>query len=772
MEQVGLEAVLKDEDFQRGLAAYLQGVDKATQKTEQGAQGMSVMGQASDALGGALSAVGGVISGGLTIAIEAAVAAFAGLIALFTGGILATRNWGEQVDQLQDLMGLSAKSASEYAFALNTVGVSVEEGAGGFNYFVRNLGASKEALNDAATAYRNSVSDIKAANQEAADAIAEKWSTAQADAAAKTSDIWSQYNERRASMERDLQTQLEDMQDGFNKQVEKSIKDANKSAAKSKKQAEKDNTRSLAELDKDEQKKLNAALTDEEKKKIKAEFALKRQDLADKMTSKMGGVWLQKTPGQELFYLGSCVDLEDIVIPKGDQTLIQCRDANGDYETIGVTQAAPAAVTTTIKRLLFKETDILDELTNCYITVFVMQHSCGRAGIFSGWDRGVILHHGKITAETLSALAAREDAESSISLPVTAWNPAYKVQALTVRQQSIAETTDLRDIAFCNTLQCAGNCGEFKELGTEGFIAGDAPGGGSPTTKADVWWTVNKGVNWENTTGGAAHPFNAGLAVLSNTCFPVDATTSRWLVAREDDGANPAQIAYSDDGGDTWVQVTVGSVAGEGAAEEGALFARDLEHIWFATDAGNVYFSEDGGVTWTLQASATASGGNSLNVIKFSDDRSGWAVGDSDTIIRTTDGGDTWSAITSPTTTDNVTALEVFDKNRVIIGSSADQIFQTWDAGSNWTSGTFTGQSTNGTVKALDFKNHLCGFMLHNPAVGQGYVHQTVDGGKNWKRLDTPANAGLNAQAVIDENTEFIVGNAYGGTGFVAKVSR
>ncbi len=498
--------------------------------------------------------------------------------------------------------------------------------------------------------------------------------------------------------------------------------------------------------------------------------------MATPLTSKMGDVWVQKTPGQASDWLGACVDLGDIAEPTGDQTLIQCRDRNGNFETIGATEAAPGPVTTTIKRLEFNDKSVLDDIKNCRVTVYGLQRTCGQAGIFAiQKGKGKILQHARVNTRTYSGVAAREDAPSEVTLDISAYNPLYKVWEIIARRQTIAETTNLNDIAFCNPTRCEGDCGAAREAGTDGFIGGDAPAG-SPSAKADVWQTEDGGAIWWNVLGGAAHPFAVAEDINSITCFPMDATTTRWIVARGPSGALHAQVAISDDNGATWMLVTVGTTDGEGAAAEGALFSHDRDHIYFATNMGNIYVSDDAGVTWTVQATAlTASSGNSLNVVKFApnDYENGWACGDDDTLIQTTDAGETWEAVVPPTATDDLTGMHVFSRDRIIIGTDSDELYETWDGfdSADYLAQPFTGQGTTGTIAALDFANHLIGFMLHNPLVGQGYVHYSIDGGHIWQRLDTPANSGLNATAVIDENSAFVVGNANGGTGFVCKIS-
>jgi len=489
------------------------------------------------------------------------------------------------------------------------------------------------------------------------------------------------------------------------------------------------------------------------------------------LTSKNGAIWIQRQSGKAVELL-TCSDLDDISAPEGDQALIQCRNNDGQFKTVGVTESAPAAPTTGLTALVFPEANILDELGRCGVNLYALQRDCGNAGVFSNYVRGRILTNARITNKTFANLAKRiDDAESTVAMQFSGDYPLISVRSVSIARQTIAETSPLNDIAFCNPESCASDCGEQEDAGTDGFIVtdGTVP---SPAGDADVWSTEDGGANWANATGATTAPFAVGSDAVSIVCFELDKTTTRLIVARGVAVGQPARIAYSDDNGATWTAVQVGSTNGEYAAGHGALFAMDRYHIWFATTAGRIYFSDDAGATWTSEATAlTASGGAQLNAVKFLDYDNGWAVGNSDIVLRTTDGGDAWAALTSPTTADNATALHPFTKLRAIIGSNAGQVFETWDGGVSWESKTYSGQVATDTIADLEFANDLVGYMVVNTSAPLGSVHRSIDGGDAWDKITTPTNSGLNALDVIDSNLAFVVGEVNAATGFVAKIN-
>lgn len=491
----------------------------------------------------------------------------------------------------------------------------------------------------------------------------------------------------------------------------------------------------------------------------------------DALKASQGSLYIQRQSGKPVEYIG-CVDLDAITDPRGDVTFERCRDANGDYIVVGETQDEPGNVTTSFGALVFANADILDELTRCRFNIYASLIDCGKRGVFANYVRMLILRNARITSEAWANVVMRKASDfTTRTFDVTAWNPVYKVRTVTVRRQTIAETTDLNAIAFCNSELCAGDCGEQLDVFTEGFIGGDAPTG-SPTERADVWQTDDKGATWTNTTGGAAHPFVSGEDIKAVGCAALDRSTSRWFAAREIVAGEKLKIAYSDDSGTTWTLVTITeSINAEGVADADALFVLDRDHLWVASTEGAVYFSSDAGVTWAEQTGAqTASASESLNAIKFIDTLVGYAAGENGSLIKTTDGGETWEAVTEPSS-NHLTALHVFTPFRLIVGTAVGTLYETWNSGDDWESKTYSGQAATDTIEDVEFSNDLTGFMIVNTSAPLGSAHRSLDGGHTWEKLTVPTNAGFNALTVANENLAFIVGNDVGGTGFVAKIS-
>lgn len=137
LQQIGLEAVLRDENFRKGMTNYLSGVDKMTSSTEHGA----------NAITAAFARIGNVAQGALTV-IGVATAAFGALTAASAKGLQEASAWGETLDDLGNRFGLSGQDAAKWAAAFNHVGLSVEEGAFGLNTLTRGLQDTAAAMRD------------------------------------------------------------------------------------------------------------------------------------------------------------------------------------------------------------------------------------------------------------------------------------------------------------------------------------------------------------------------------------------------------------------------------------------------------------------------------------------------------------------------------------------------------------------------------------------------------------------------------------------------
>lgn len=468
-------------------------------------------------------------------------------------------------------------------------------------------------------------------------------------------------------------------------------------------------------------------------------------------------VYVQTQPGKPTVYLGDCVDLDSIPNPRAGVELIQCWNRQRDgFKTLGERLTPPGNLEFTLSELLDSAASALDAM-KCPFTLFALQRTCGNAGVFNNWERGAIVHHNRITDDTLNNVAHHvDDNEQMHEYSLSGWVPRIDVFRPAVGSITTTEPEALNAIAICKNLFCGDVCAEQAEPCDAMVMGADAGTG----VTADVVYSNDNG---ENTALGAVDPFAADENIISVVCFSWaigGGTGNRWLVVRDGDAAAPLEVAYSDDGGASWTLVVVGATNNEAASGPNALFAIDGSHVWLCTDDGNVFFSADGGESWTDQNALTPSGGNALNCINFADEEAGYAVGDADTVIYTDNGGDTWVAGTATGLGVSLTAVVCFSAFRAIVGSAvivAGSLVMTFDQTATWAHRTFVGHTVE-SVAAISFFNELRGSLVSNTAGPVGSLHLTIDGGATWYEVTVPTNLGINDIDMCDMNEAFMVG--------------
>ena len=295
-----------------------------------------------------------------------------------------------------------------------------------------------------------------------------------------------------------------------------------------------------------------------------------------------------------------------------------------------------------------------------------------------------------------------------------------------------------------------------------GYIACDA----ASSAKANVLATSN-GATWAAT---AADPFANDEHIASVRCVEISRDSTRVMVFRGvTDGSNPAELAYSDDGGASWTNVNIGATNGEFVTFGNAVEAFDLNNIWVVTSEGYIYKSEDAGLTWSAQESGVITS-DALNCVHFADKNVGIVGGDNNILMKTIDGGETWSQVSMPAgqSTDEIYAVFALDSQRFWVGYSDGNLYCTFDGGTTWNTRSFTG-SGSGAIKSIKFINELQGVLVHNTSAPVGGVHMTFNGGYSWEKLTAFSNSGLNDIAICDDLKMFVVGETNSSTSYVAK---
>jgi photosystem II stability/assembly factor-like uncharacterized protein len=455
--------------------------------------------------------------------------------------------------------------------------------------------------------------------------------------------------------------------------------------------------------------------------------------MPDYFTAAQGNLFIQPDgPNTPPVPLG-CHDLGDIVEALGDVSQRYYLDANGVYVPILDAQGMPGRVTTSITTFLGSVRDELEGL-HCPFPLYVNRSTCGRKDVFLNYDRGSVLANCRTSTRTRSNNVSREGTDASEQTFDINASYAQDYFPLMLSYQTSIETLRLWDICFITDPNCASSCGPARDDCSIGFMCAATVGGGG--VHAFVYYTLNGGATWTQCTGV---PFGHAEHIFCCECFYVTRDTVRVIVGRSlTDGANPAEIAWSDDYGVTWNNVNLGAVVAEFLPWNGSLFVLDNRHLWAGTDAGKLWFSEDGGLTWALSLSA----GTDVMDIKFRDEHYGLVVCNGGNIYRTLDGGITWLLVTEPAADagNDILACEIIDINRMWIGFSNAHLYYTKDGGDTWTQRNlplYPGMASFTAFSAMRFIDAYCGWLSISCLDAPGHIYsvyyRTVDGGADWE---------------------------------------
>jgi photosystem II stability/assembly factor-like uncharacterized protein len=485
-------------------------------------------------------------------------------------------------------------------------------------------------------------------------------------------------------------------------------------------------------------------------------------------------LWVQPDgPNTKPEFLG-CHQMGALTVPLGELAIRYQPDpaVYGKFIATEAYQESPGAITSTITTYLGPTADWLGKMArrDCWFPVYVFKGTCGRRDVFYAWERGFGLHPAKITQRSFDKLTSREPSDEGISeqtFNISAMK-FYEWFDLAAVSQPIAELQPLLSVWTCSVPQCADDCGDSVSTNQYMLVGARQTG----AAHGVVWYTLNQGEDW---IVGAVSPWAAAYDILSVVCFPLDDTTTRWLVA-SDDADLSLEVAYSDDQGTTWTAVVVATTMNQlQALGARALFCLDAQHIWFVTAWGHILFSSDGGEHWMIQLNA---GPILFTTVYFSDAENGMAVAHSDHIYVTKDGGVIWTEVTATGTGEAlVSVVENAGGGTWWVGTRVGKLFYSDDHGDTWTRRTGFAGEGSGEVKSIRFADELTGFMAHNSkywgdiTTGRANLLQTVDGGYSWKVLATPDNLGFTDITVDDANAAFAVGvTAVGWDALVLKI--
>lgn len=366
----------------------------------------------------------------------------------------------------------------------------------------------------------------------------------------------------------------------------------------------------------------------------------------------------------------------------------------------------------------------LDRIVNggCEHDLQVHIGSCRDPGSFDeGWDKILVMEGAGATGwstDSLGALGPDERAVVNETVPFTGWE-FYHIYRMTYEEMAPTEVVqEVVDIVICDAVQCAA-CGVPSD-GCDHVLALTLTAGGSPGLPAEIVFSADGGASWldTNITTLAANEDPNEMACVG---------TNLVVISEDSESLHYAPLADIFAASETWTEVTTGFVAAAGPL---AIHSESPRNTWIVGESGYIYFTEDPTAGVEVQDAGVVTT-QDLNAVHAYDILNVVAVGNSNAVVLTRNGGDTWEAITGPSVGVNLNTVWMRGPNEWFVGDAGGQLWYTLDAGVNWTEKTFPGSGA-GVVRDVHFANRTVGYMSHDTAAGRGRILRTINGGNTW----------------------------------------
>lgn len=377
---------------------------------------------------------------------------------------------------------------------------------------------------------------------------------------------------------------------------------------------------------------------------------------------------------------------------------------------------------------------------------------CEDPSIFDDFEKIVIFEGVQIesySTDDVGALEPGDQGKVDETSDVSA-DKFYEFKPLTVAAKNEAVVTNqLLDVIICDTSSC-GDC-EDESDGCQKILAISSAAGGSPSTPADVVFSLNGGKTWaahDIDTLGVAEAPSAIACVGSYVAVVSNASGSQHvaLISEFDGVTDPA-----------FSEVSTGYVVGG-----------EPNDIWSL--GGFAFIVGDGGYIYKTTAPATevvlldagSATISTLNRVYAISEDFAVAVGNDGVIVVIQNELASLLATSPLGVGDNFSSVYVKTESEWFVGDANGVLRRTLDGGVTWTVITLPGgDTTDITEIQMSSKSVMYVSATRN---GKGEVYISVNGGQSFIRSPRgnaggmPNNDEISALAVCEFDVDFFVG--------------
>lgn len=455
----------------------------------------------------------------------------------------------------------------------------------------------------------------------------------------------------------------------------------------------------------------------------------------------------------------SCLKAAAVEQPQGDTTLVWCPSPTrfGEFDVVATVQGARDKATTTLTGHYAADVEstlLRLAAQRCRTDIHIVIGVCTDPSQFNDAIKDLVLEDARLTSWSsgdLGALEPGEAAKVDETSPVSA-TAIYEILPLAfVAKADSIISNEVMDVVVCDYPQC-GECGTFS-AGHNNIYAVTMTAGGSPSTPADLVFSVDGGANWY------AHDImSAGVCNPSSICCIGDYVVVPTTVTAALDYALKSEITPTNL--ETWTAVTTGFTSGK--------FANDCWSVgnkaFLVGTTGYIYSCTDPTAGVTLLDAGVAAATDDLQAVHALDEYFAVAVGSNGVIVVTYDGTN-WTGLTRFVGL-GVTLNGVWCKSQLEwwTCSSAGRLYYTLNGGTTWTERGFPG-SGSGTCYDVCFANDNVGYLAHSTSTPRARILRTRAAGapNTWYVLpegtgSMPLADRFNALACSEYDVNFVVG--------------
>lgn len=397
----------------------------------------------------------------------------------------------------------------------------------------------------------------------------------------------------------------------------------------------------------------------------------------------------------------------------------------GAYRLVG-RSFSPADLPTVNLKMFERHGSIPRQLTRigCQFNMYELTGSCEDLSDFvQGWSDYVLIYSGGIVTDKDGGARTAWDSDEAIedSLSVTL-SAVYPIGSLAFGEKAASSVDrEVVDVVYGSKESC-GDCSPSDDGSNRIYFVVKSSGAGSPGYPAELIYTTDGGLTWDQTTitGFGATEDPLAIDIVGNYLVIIGSAAYFW-----------AQLNTVTGIPGTFTKVTSGFVSGKAPTD---IYVASPREVYFSGNGGYVYKTEDitTGVTTISDGSATSS---NLLRIHGKDDVL-VAVGATGAIIKSVNRGATWTTTTtSPEAINSIVSVWVMDKNLFWVGTeTSGNLWYTLNGGETWVSKAFSG-SGSGTVYDIVFPTAEVGFIAHMTTTPAGRLFTTWNGGADITNL-------------------------------------